>query len=109
MSGAPEAEDPDLRAAAGIFLRGPVPVGSRVGDVEIGPEAIGRVAAHLARCSPDSVTDIRTALAWHRRVGTTASRQAVIDEVTAAVALPDRGVDRQATIGMRDAVTMEGS
>lgn len=90
MHGDPLSEERDLRRAAEVFLRGPVPIGTRVaGDVEIGSEAVTQVAAHLAACDPTAVSDIRAALDWHRRLGTTASRQVLIDVVGAAVAVRD--------------------
>lgn len=90
MYGDPVSEESDLRSASVIFLRGPVPVGSRAATpVEIGTEAIARVAERLRACDQSAVAEIRTALHWHRRLGTTASRQVVIDAVTAAVAVKD--------------------
>lgn len=87
MHGEPLPEEHELRLAAEVFLRGPVPVGTRTANsVQIGTEAVARVTAHLASCDRGALDDITAALAWHRRVGTSASRQTVIDTVAAAVA-----------------------
>lgn len=85
-----QSEDDDLRRAAEVFLRGPVPVGTRPGGrIEIGEAAVAHVASQLAACDAADVSDIRAALDWYRRLGTTASRQVLIDAVAAAVAVRD--------------------
>ena len=93
---------PRLRAAAEIFLRGPVPAGFRgTGGAAVGCEAIERVAEHLRGCAAADVAAIVAAVDWHRRVGSTASREAVIEAVTLAVAsLP--AIDAGYPGGVRD-------
>lgn len=96
MHGNPRSEHDELRLAAEVFLRGPVPVGTRPGGrIEIGEAAVAQVASQLAACDAADVSDIRAALDWYRRLGTTASRQVLIDAVAAAVAVPRTAATRR--------------